>query len=356
MAPAVTARQRAVLARLVQQRVLTQEQADAVLSGLVEAAAEERPRTGRRGAVFEVLAYVGAALVLAAAVTIFALTWDSLTRPGQVSILVVIAVVLVLAAFAFAALPRSASSGAAAGGGRTWPPAMLSPAALSGFRRRIVATLLAFAAVAVAAAVGTARSDHVGEIDWSGTGFLAALLGYSLVPAAPGLVVTGLFSAFLAGSLADLAGGTWPGANGVALLVVGVAWAVAAVSGLVTHRALALAIGLTIGIVGAQAMFAVSDPWGYGLTFGIAVVCFAGFLAGREQVLLAGGVVGLTLAVPEALWHLTEGALGGPVVVLIAGAVLLASAALGVGWERSRARHESGVAGASNGTGSSRSE
>ncbi|WP_093588668.1 hypothetical protein [Lentzea waywayandensis] len=49
----------------------------------------------------------------------------------------------------------------------------------------------------------------------------------------------------------------------------------------------------------------------------------------HSTVLLVAGVVATTVVVPEVVWDLTDGAVGGGVLPLVAGAVLLA-ASLGV--------------------------
>ncbi|MHA6804860.1 DUF2157 domain-containing protein [Salinifilum ghardaiensis] len=334
MAPRITEQQRAAVHRLVERGVLRRGQVEAVLAALEDP--EPPPGSGegsqeggggdgalrwgrsRRSVLFEVLAYVGGTLVLGAAVSVLALTWGELSRAGQVSVLGAVTAVLLVAALALAGGPR----------------ALLR---LTGARQRVVSLLLAFAGVALAGAVGVAPSGHTGNLDWSITGFLAVLLGYLVVPAAPGALLTCLFSALLTGTLVDEYGGG-SGALGTALLLLGLAWAVLALVGALPQRALPLSAGLVIALFGAQWLQGVAQPWGYGATLVLAALCFAGFFARRDQVLLAGGVVGLTIAVPEAVWDLTEGALGGPVVVLIAGVVLLVSAVLGVRWERSRAQ------------------
>lgn len=346
MEPQLTEQQRAAVHRLVDQGTLGREQADAVLAALQHPTARqasdawqapeavagagtgEQERSGgapqrghsRRSVLFEVLAYVGGALVLGAAVSVFSLTWDELGRTSQVTVLGVITAVLLFAALAFGGGPRALPR-------------------LTGARQRVVSLLLAFAGIALAGTVGIADSGYAGNVDWSATGFLAVLLGYLLVPAAPGVLLTCLFSALLTGSLVEQYGSdAGAGAMGTALLLLGAVWAVLAQVGVLPQRALPTSAGLIIALVGAQWLQGVALPWGYGLTLALAVLCFAGFFARRDQVLLAGGVVGLTIGVPEAVWDLTEGMLSGPVVVLIAGAVLLVSAALGVRWERSRAQ------------------
>jgi hypothetical protein len=55
----------------------------------------------------------------------------------------------------------------------------------------------------------------------------------------------------------------------------------------------------------------------------------------RDWIVLAGGVVGATLVVPEVLYDVTDGSLGASGVMLVAGVTLLAGGVLG-----SRIRHD----------------
>ncbi|WP_406690725.1 hypothetical protein REH65_00320 [Saccharopolyspora sp. ID03-671] len=66
------------------------------------------------------------------------------------------------------------------------------------------------------------------------------------------------------------------------------------------------------------------------MTLVIGLVCFGGYLVEQAAVLLALGVLSVTVALPELVWDWTGGALGGPVVVLLVGAVFLAASALGL--------------------------
>jgi hypothetical protein len=74
------------------------------------------------------------------------------------------------------------------------------------------------------------------------------------------------------------------------------------------------------------------------LTALIAVACFAGYLRHRTVVLLAFGVLGITVAVPEAVSHWFRGAMGGPLLVLVVGLAFLAASGLGLALRRRSAR------------------
>jgi hypothetical protein len=70
--------------------------------------------------------------------------------------------------------------------------------------------------------------------------------------------------------------------------------------------------------------------WTYVITLGVAVACLALYRTQRRLVLLLAGVVGVTVAVPEAVWDVTNGAGGAAVILLVGGAVLLAASGLGM--------------------------
>jgi hypothetical protein len=102
---------------------------------------------------------------------------------------------------------------------------------------------------------------------------------------------------------------------------------------LVPARPLGLVVGTAVALVGAQLPLGTESTvqWAYALTFGLALGSFLGYRWQRSVVLLAAGVLGVTVAVPEAVIDWTDGALGGSVVLLLAGAVLVAASAVGLG-------------------------
>jgi hypothetical protein len=123
-------------------------------------------------------------------------------------------------------------------------------------------------------------------------------------------------------------------AYGLGTLALGALWAVLAWYRLVTERRFGLAIAVTFALLGAQLVVIDSDQGprflGYALTALVAGVCFAAYTRIREWVVLAGGVIGATLAVPEFLYDVTDGSLGASGVLLIAGVTLLAGSLAGL--------------------------
>ncbi len=91
---------------------------------------------------------------------------------------------------------------------------------------------------------------------------------------------------------------------------------------------------MTFGLLGAQLVVlddGTAASWlGYLLTGAVAGICFAAYEELREWVVLAGGVVGATLVVPEFLYDVTDGSLGASGVMLVAGVTLLAGSLAGL--------------------------
>ena len=84
-------------------------------------------------------------------------------------------------------------------------------------------------------------------------------------------------------------------------------------------------------IVGGTRASTADYPWvGYLVTILVAVAGFALYVVRRAWPYLAVGVVGVTLAVPEALLDWTEGSLGTAGVLLVAGITLLGASLLGL--------------------------
>ncbi len=54
------------------------------------------------------------------------------------------------------------------------------------------------------------------------------------------------------------------------------------------------------------------------------------------MILLLAGVAGISIAVPEAVWDLTDGAGGAATVLLVTGAALLTASAAGIRVRRHR--------------------
>jgi hypothetical protein len=121
-----------------------------------------------------------------------------------------------------------------------------------------------------------------------------------------------------------------------AYVALGVLWGVVSAVGVIRPRHLGLGVAATFAITGAQLARLAERPqaWAYGLTMATALICFVLYWLVRATVLLAFGVIGATIAVPEAVVSWTHNSLNGPAILLIAGAVLVGASALGL-WLRS---------------------
>jgi len=290
---------REVLDRLVEDDVLSPVQADAVERALREGG----PRRVRIPWA-EVAGYLGGGLVLVGAVLVVATSWGRWGEFARTFVTGAAAVVLL-----------AAGAGASGGlGGR------------SAVRGRIAGTLLALGAGAVAAAVAVALTDRAGNGAVAcGAGLVIAVVGYVLVPSVPGVLASaGLLAATILFTLDATVGVTSLNAGlGVAaggLLVAGLAF-----GRVLPQRQTGLFAGLALAVGGFQQLLGDerATPVGYLLTFAVGVGCLALVRWERGWVLLVAGVAAVTLAVPEAVWDLTGGAVGGAVLVLTAGVVLL---------------------------------
>lgn len=311
----------AALAGLVARGVINSQQADAVREALANA---ERGRTGTRWA--EIVGYVGGGLVFAGVVALVGLSWGELPRPGRIVTLVAISAALLAGGLVAAGGPRELR-------GRAHR--------VRQGRRRLTGLLWSLTAVAVMLAVGEAANNH-GETLPLVVGLAIAVAAYAALPSAVGLVVCGLLSLTTLLVAADM-----PRTGHeitTALLLIGLAavWCGLAAPGLLTHRRLGYGIAAAIALIGAQfpTTWSGESAWAYALTFVVAAAFLALYQWDRQVVLLVAGVLGLTIAAPQAIWDWTDGAIGGAMALLIAGLVLLLTS--GIGLKLHRAGPEGG--------------
>ena len=325
----------AALDRLVERGVLDRAQAGAVLAELAGPAHPSRPG-GLRRLFGEIAGYLGASFVVGATLLFLSEEWNALGRAGRFWILAAMAVVL----FGSGLAVRWHAAPLDARWWRQWPG--------DNVRRRLSSTLLTGAAAAgsFAAYVSLERTPDdfgmwVGEppVDYapfvaSVTGLAVVVIGYLLARSAVGQFGMAVAAFSVYATLLDLLDVQEVDAVGVGTLALGVLWAVLAWQRLVFERRFALAIAVTFGLVGAQIVVlgdsAAENILGYILTALVAGVCFAAYAGIREWVVLAGGVVGATLVVPEFLYDVTDGSLGASGVMLVAGVTLLAGSLAGL--------------------------
>jgi len=309
----MTDQQEAALRRLVGSGELSEAQAEAVRREFAVT-----PPAARTGFLVEIAGYLGGGLILGAVALFLGTSWERLGRPTQTGILAVMAMVFIGAALLVAGGPRALGQ-------------------LTGARHRVVGVLFALAPIPAALAAGVAVNGH--EAEWGfGVGFVVALACYVALPNALSLVATAGMSVGLVSSVAgDTAGLTSLGL-GLAILGLGAVWAAVTLVGWAKPKTLGLLIGFGFAIIGAQIPLSDNNTeiWAYGLTLGVAAACLVIYRWERSLAVLAGGVVGVTLAVPEIISDATDGALGGAAILLIAGVILVGASAIGMQLHRRR--------------------
>lgn len=274
----------------------------------------------------EVATYVGVSFVLAAVAVFLAPRWLDLDWTVRVGMLVATAVLLALAG---AAVTRGVSGTAA----------LREPAHVS--RLRLVSVLVTAAAVAGAAAAGTAVLHQVQATGSEMTqghrvGLAAAVtlavlaaLGYHWAPTLVGHAALAIGLAYAVPFVVDELGEPDARPIGAGFLVLGVCWLALAERGVWREDVAGRLVGAAFLLVGAQAQLGDDKTWvGYVLTFVVGAIGFLLYLTRRAWAYLVLGVVGVTVAVPEALIDWTEGTLGTAAALLAAGLTLLLSGLL----------------------------
>lgn len=282
----------------------------------------DRHSTLRHG-LAELAGYLGGGLMFGGAALLVATSWADLTRPGRIALLTAVTVGFVSAGLLVSGRPLPRRS-------------------MTGGKSRLAAVLLGLGAGTSALTAGSIAVTDKGF--WATVaGFVVATLGYLVVRSAIGILVSAVFSGMAVGMFVGEVLDAGSVALGVALVVVGLTWNVLDASGSLTPPGPGFAVGAAVALVGAQQPL--GEPggaaWAYGLTFVVALVWLTGNLWHRSPVLLVAGIVGLTIAIPQAIWDWTDGAVGGALIALIAGAVLLIASAFGLRiggprWQRNR--------------------
>jgi MFS family permease len=311
-----------VVAALVQTGIVSpirQNEAITIVDGVLA----DRPAAAAplRNRLAELAGYVGGALVVSAAGIFVTAQWASLSHGEQIGLLIGSTVLLAVAAGALVVIR----------GGR----AALREAQ-EAVRRRLAGLLFTAAAGTASAAAGL-QAEHVLDSHDSAAALVASLaflllstVGYLIAPTVVGqLGIAG--GAFMTVPWAlDEFGNISPIPFGLSVVVIGVAWLVLAERGSWRETASARVIGSTLAVVGAQIPVFTSDyPWvAYVTTATIALAAFGTFMVRPAWPYLAAGVIGVTLAVPEAVLDWTGGTVGAAGVLLVTGATLLAAALL----------------------------
>jgi hypothetical protein len=308
----MTERQKQALHDLTTRGVLSADQEQAVLAALQDTGAQ--PRVADR--LTELVAYIGGGFVLGGAALVLGLSWEDMSRLTRVGVLGAATAALLIAAVVVA-------------GGFS------SVRTVTHGRRRVVSTLFSLAAVTAAFTAGTAVTSYEGVVGAT-TGLAVAVVAYLLVstPLAYLAVAAGAIATVIAWTTefaADV-----PLVVGVALFALGLIGAALSLVDILRPVPLALAVGSATALFGAQQPLGSNATLTYVLTAGLAVACFATYLRVHSTVLLVAGVVATTVVVPEVVWDLTDGAVGGGVLLLVAGGVLLATSLVSTWLRRNR--------------------
>jgi uncharacterized membrane protein len=262
--------------------------------------------------IAEALGYLGAALVLSAALALAAQLWSELHVAVRVVVLLAVTALLLIAGWSIRnsvepAFRRLASF--------LW----LAAVAGAGFLADVVASDALDIETSFSIAIGIAMTS------------LAATLWF-LRRTAPQLV--GVFAglAFLIAGISDVLGGD--DAFGILLWVVGVAVLISARLDLISPERTAYALSSIAVLVGAQwaAFELFSDTQGWGLALGLAsALALQGVsVVWHSLVLLAFGSAGVLMFLPQIVDEYFGDAIGGTTALLVSGVALLAVALVSV--------------------------
>jgi len=318
----LTEAQRAALRLLVADGVLSAGQGQAVRDAFNSAPEPARPTNW----LVEVAGYLGGGLLLAGVTLFVGASWQEMTRAQREFTLAGLALALAAAGVLVAGGParvRSLAARLVPGQARAASPA----------RRRIVGLLFAIASVpaAFAAGVGLADQPHPGFVG-AVVGTAVAVAGMIWLPTAFGLVASGLMSIVATTAFADDVLHASDLTEALMILGLGGIWLVTALVRLLPSRPLGLALGAGFALTGPQ--YLISDdellPLAYSTTFAVAVGAILLYRWQRSTALLVAGILGGTIAVPEAVSDWTGQNLGGAGALLLAGGVLVAASALGL--------------------------
>lgn len=277
------------------------------------------PKGDLRARLAEVVAYIGAALVLAAAALVVGQTWEDLSTGAQVGLLSAVAVVLIGAGFGVGGFQRGLKESRLA-----------LQAETGAVRRRLSSTLLIGGGLAAASAVGVGLEPTMDEhalLPAALTGGMLALAAWWLT----GTVITEL--ALLAGLLTTLGGintytdlaEPWPA---VIACGVGLGWALLAVGDLLRHRVMSEAIGLflALNMANSASIGQGEEPpaeWpAFVLLAVVAALAFTVYVRTRDWPGVVVGLLATVFLVIRMVQTYTEGA-GTALGIMLAGVVLL---------------------------------
>jgi hypothetical protein len=266
--------------------------------------------------------YLGVTLMVGGMAVLMGLYWRQLTDVVSASLLAILTGLFIGAGLAVAGGPRGLPS--------------LRVAKVSA-RSHVAGALFALASGSAFAVVLILAHDHA----WfaaAAIGLIVAVFGYTLLPTVSGLLASTALSVVLAVSTVDELMRPTPLSVGAALVGVGLLLGLFSALGLIRQAELGLSLGAVIALVGAQQPLARADTvmWAYAMSFALGVACVALYVDRPVNTLLIVGVLGTGLAVLEATWDLTRGALGLVAILVASGAALISTSGVGLYLWRSR--------------------
>lgn len=269
----------------------------------------------------EVVAYLGAALVVAAIFLLISQEWENLGETGQVLALGGVTVILAIAGIVAAMVGH--------------------PSPTDDIRRRLSSTLLTAAAIGAGLTLGrwldTMITTDYQDVAWHVVGgglltlLLAALVYLRWASAFGQVAILGSAMATIF-ALSNAVPHYYVGIFvGTLILVLGLVWLTLAETSRFREQNIAQALGVAVALWGAQfPVIEGSTQWyGYLLTALLVALCVFLYLRKVSWPYVAAAVIGVTLVVPEVITDWTDGSL--PLVggVLLAGVTLLIASFLG---------------------------
>lgn len=267
-----------------------------------------RVASPRGNRLAEAAAYAGAVLVGAAAAVFVGQNWAELGRPGRVAVLAAVAVLLGVVGAVVAAVPPR---------GRE---VLCRPE--HAVRRRLASTALTIATATAAGAAAVLATGHQALVAGFTAVVVIAVVQW-LVPSAVSETVALAAVLLLTGAvLAESDAST--AVVMVAIAAVGLAWAAASRSRMITLPTLAVSLGLLVALyAGAAGTFGGPDTAARNVGLVLLGLLAAGGLALYvRSAVLAPAVVGV-LALAALVLRITSDSLGPVLAVFLTGLVLL---------------------------------
>jgi hypothetical protein len=293
----------AQLRRWAAEGLLTQDQATAILAAEHARAPQPSAPTRPVSAMVELLGYLGGVLAIIGASLLAARFWQDLASWTRLTLLGLVAAALWAAG---AMVHEHADAALWRLRGVLW---LLSSGAVAFFAALFAVEVLELSGEAVALVAGLATAAHAGLLWWRRPRPLQQLACLAGVVAATG------------GGVA-VAGGSQT-VVGLSIWAVGVLWVLLGWRGLLPPAVVALLAGGIVLVFGAQATAAGSEAAGLLLGLASAAGLLAAGTTTRRLVLAGVGIFGVVMFLPATVVHFFAGTVGVPLLILLAGVVLL---------------------------------